>query len=464
MNIIDLLPIIIPGILIQLAVQAYYIKHCWENPRLAKRRKAGWIIAIALFSLPGAAAYLLITRDRQDLTNTYDLENRQIDSQVHQAILVLLIITFEVMALRIIAENLTGTYSFWLTVLLGSCFTLFIISGLAARKLNLFFSMLISLLQIALILAAYYLDSGQMTQFLILVVLAGIINDQTRRRGTGLAIGLFIGFMILHIIKLIAEFGTLNSDDAISLLYVNLLIFLLVFAAFYSLKKQLLTNRNLQEAVEIMRQQSLKLEEMSALAERNRIVGEIHDTVGHTLTTSIIAIEAAKNLLSRDNESAAAKLDLAANQVRTGLQDLRDSVRTIKDGLEMPFRGRLDQLLQSIRSSTDLTINEIISIKTKLLPIQQNVLLNAIREFATNSLKHGHSTEIDILLQEHRQKIQLTMSDNGRGTDNFIPGFGLQNIDSQVSGLGGSFQATSDPGEGFTVSILIPAGNDTGDV
>ncbi|WP_240491793.1 histidine kinase, partial [Acinetobacter baumannii] len=38
--------------------------------------------------------------------------------------------------------------------------------------------------------------------------------------------------------------------------------------------------------------------EMSALAERNRIAGEIHDIVGHTLTTTIIQIEAGKRLLN----------------------------------------------------------------------------------------------------------------------------------------------------------------------
>ncbi|MGI6358071.1 MAG: histidine kinase [Bacillota bacterium] len=100
--------------------------------------------------------------------------------------------------------------------------------------------------------------------------------------------------------------------------YANTPGVLLVWAAFYSLKKQLLANQQLQTALLQLRKQSLQLEQMSAIAERNRIAGEIHDTVGHALTSALISIEAGQQLLDSDREAAQEKLALARGQVQQG--------------------------------------------------------------------------------------------------------------------------------------------------
>ncbi|MBO9597291.1 MAG: sensor histidine kinase, partial [Cohnella sp.] len=40
------------------------------------------------------------------------------------------------------------------------------------------------------------------------------------------------------------------------------------------------------------------------LEERHRLTGTIHDTIGHSLTATIVQLEAAKRLLSRDPQLA----------------------------------------------------------------------------------------------------------------------------------------------------------------
>jgi signal transduction histidine kinase len=257
------------------------------------------------------------------------------------------------------------------------------------------------------------------------------------------------------------RFGTINSDEVISTIYVRLLLYVLVTALFYSLKKQLLANRQLMAAINTMQEQAAQLEQMSVLAERNRIVGEIHDTVGHTLTTAVIALEAGAQLIDNDREAAREKVDLARDQVKKGLGDLRSSIRTIQSGGSQPFLPALDQLLAELKQTTDLAISSVVDIKTDLLPIQQHVLLQAIRELATNSLKHGHSRSFDLLLQEYKGAVQLTVSDDGDGSDNPEMGFGLNHMQDQVVSIGGTMQIDSKAGEGFTVHIAIPAGRST---
>lgn len=456
----ELLPIIIPGILLQILVQAYYIKHCWENSRLSQKQKAAYIILIMIFNSPAAAFYLLKTREKEfaESFNLQPAAEQEIDSQTQQGIFVLLLVAYQVLALRIITVNRGSEHFSLIVLLLGGCLVTLILNGLLRQMKFIYLDHLLSVTSIILVTLAAHFDRSGGAQFIILTIMASVINLMSLKWGRLYALLILFISMLIVISKEIATYGSLIPDDAISSVYVNLLIYILVFAVFYSLKKQLLANRQLADTLSTLKKQALKLEEMSVMAERSRVVGEIHDTVGHTLTTAVIAIEAGESLFSQDALAALAKFQLAGNQVRQGLHDLRSSVRTIQNGASHDFEYNLHQLLNNIRQNSDLQIFQIIDIQSDLLSIQQNVLLNAIKEFTTNSLKHGHSSTIDLLLQEHRGMIQLTLSDDGTGTEHIRFGFGLQSLSDRIKSIGGTMKVESELHEGFTLTLSMPTG------
>jgi signal transduction histidine kinase len=460
MDIYDILPIIIPGLLIQLFVQAYFIHHCWNNDRLKTKTKVRYIIGIVLFNIAAAAIYLLISREKPE-GKVIKTGATGEDAQVRQGIFVSLLVAFEIFSLRFILDNSSGLSPVWLFWLLGLCFVCLILDGLFEWRSFKWLPHLLVVIQIAAVSVCTYHDLGQNGQFLVLLVVAGIINRRTQKTALIYVAAAFVAFMTATVLQGFDRFGTINSDEVISTIYVRLLLYVLVTALFYSLKKQLLANRQLMAAINTMQEQAAQLEQMSVLAERNRIVGEIHDTVGHTLTTAVIALEAGAQLIDDDREAAREKVDLARDQVKKGLGDLRSSIRTIQSGGSQPFLPALDQLLAELKQTTDLAISSVVDIKTDLLPIQQHVLLQAIRELATNSLKHGHSRSFDLLLQEYKGAVQLTVSDDGDGSDNPEMGFGLNHMQDQVVSIGGTMQIDSKAGEGFTVHIAIPAGRST---
>lgn len=459
MDIYDILPIIIPGIPLQLFVQAYFIHHCWNNDRLKTKTKVRYIIGMILFNIAAAAIYLFFSREKPE-ARAIRADAAGEDVQVRQGIFVSLLVAFEIFSLRFILDNSAGRTPAWLVWLIGLCFVCLILDGLFEWRALPFVPHLLIVIQIAAVSVGTYYDYGQNGQFLVLLVVAGIINRHAQKTSLYYVAAAFALFMTATILQGFDRYGTINSEEVISGLYVRLLLFVLVFALFYSLKKQLLANRQLMVAICTMREQAAQLEQLSALAERNRIVGEIHDTVGHTLTTAIIALEAGTQLIDTNREAARGKIGLAREQVQKGLQDLRSSIRTIQTG-NQPFHPALDQLLAELERTTDLAITAVVDIKSELLPIQQYVLLQAIRELATNSLKHGHSRSFDLLLQEYRGAVHLTVSDDGNGSDNPAMGFGLTHMQDQVVSIGGTMQIDSSAGEGFTVHIAIPAGRST---
>jgi signal transduction histidine kinase len=56
--------------------------------------------------------------------------------------------------------------------------------------------------------------------------------------------------------------------------------------------------------------------------------------------------------------------------------------------------------------------------------------------------------------------LKFSLQDNGKGTPAFVKGFGLTAMEERVKELGGILQMQSVPGEGFNISITIPAGRD----
>lgn len=457
----ELWPVIIPGVLVQILIQAFYIRHCWKNTQLSIRKKWSYILAIAVFSLPAAAIYLIYHPEKAAIYD-HDFKNIDIDSNVRQGIFLLLIVAFEIFALRVIADNIQNTYYLLIVSLLAYCFVIMLIDNLLINTAPRLLYYLLPATQLLLAIPIQYMDTTYYAQYILVIITAGIINKFPMPLAKTYSIAAFCAFIVGSTAKVLKNYNSLNYDDIISYLYVNTLVFLLIVIAFYMLKKQLLTNKRLDAALQRVREQSGQIEKMGALAERSRIIAEIHDTVGHTLTSAVISIESAENLLEKDTVETAKKLLIAKEQVKRGLDDIRSSVRTIRMGDGESFEHAFKNMLEDIRRTTGITVNSIIELNSALLSVQQGVLLLAIKECATNALKHGQCTEVDILVQEYKGEIRLTFSDNGQGTDKVVSGSGLSIMKERVESIGGTLKIDSTKGEGFTVNISIPIGASLG--
>ena len=118
---------------------------------------------------------------------------------------------------------------------------------------------------------------------------------------------------------------------------------------------------------------------------------------------------------------------------------------------------QLEQLLQEIRSDTGLDIHLVMESEIALPPLEVGILLSAVKECTTNAIRHGQATHVDILIGEHKGQLRLAFTDNGSGTDDIKSGSGLSIMRERVQSVGGTLKIESALGEGFTVSLIIPA-------
>ncbi len=208
----------------------------------------------------------------------------------------------------------------------------------------------------------------------------------------------------------------------------------------------------LEKAYKNLRQSSLALEEMTILRERNRIAREIHDSVGHALTAVIVQIEAAKRLMDRDKDTAILKIEQAQEQIRIGLDCIRTSVRTLKEGNNvLDFSAAISALTKEAEAHTGIKVITNINTTNEINGKMQKIIYRALQEGLTNGIKHGNASVFNFSLSEYNFKIFFTLEDNGKGCEKIIPGFGLSAMKERVEELNGHFEITSTIGKGFKI-------------
>lgn len=270
----------------------------------------------------------------------------------------------------------------------------------------------------------------------------------------------FISFVIIKFIRV----GYPSVSQMVTITLENLLSFCFVFGFSYVAKLEIVqrekldkTKKELEKAYEKLQESYDTKEQLLIERERNKIAGEIHDTVGHTLTTVIVELEAAKRLMKKDMERSLEKLDLAQEQVRKGLNDIRTSVRALKEGEEvLGFVPSIESLIKETEKHSGVTIEYTIDEIVELDKDVHRVLLRALQEGLTNGIRHGKSSKFKLSIFVKDKIINFKLEDNGCGCEDFQLGFGLSNMKYRVDQLSGKLSVYMEKDKGCCLEIQIP--------
>jgi signal transduction histidine kinase len=252
---------------------------------------------------------------------------------------------------------------------------------------------------------------------------------------------------------------------------ISILAFIGIFLIMNTIKYLLKQNQVIVETVSELRLKTLeqhvtynelketyeKLEEMTILKERNKIAREIHDTVGHTLTTVLVEMELGKKLSGRDLPLSLEKYSSAQEQVRKGLNELRESVSVLGKGDDIiDFLPAVNILIKDTEKHTGAQIIANIGQLPNLNNEVNKTLYSALLEGLTNGIKHGESTAFLFKLLHEGDNILFYLTDNGKGCGYVNLGFGLKAMRDRIKELGGSFKIESEAYNGFSIELIVP--------
>jgi signal transduction histidine kinase len=193
------------------------------------------------------------------------------------------------------------------------------------------------------------------------------------------------------------------------------------------------------------------LEESARNAERLRIARDLHDVMGHTLTTLTVQLDVASRLSSgaaaEHLKCARAASGQLLDQVRSVVNRFRAQPLDLQAALQELSAGTQGVRVQ-LRAPTDITISE---------PAQAETIVRCVQEAITNTIRHARAQELTIELRRGTNGgVVITASDDGRGGP-FVIGHGLAGMRERFELLGGSLAISSAEGAGFVLRGTLPA-------
>ena len=201
------------------------------------------------------------------------------------------------------------------------------------------------------------------------------------------------------------------------------------------------------------------------VAERTRLAVELHDSLSQTLTGVAMKINAANRALPPDGAIARGHLDLAARtlascrgELKNCLWDLRNNALEDADMTEAVRRivtPHIGDATLSVRFA---------ALRDRFTESTAHALLRIIRELATNAVRHGHASHVQIAGVVENQKLMISVRDNGCGFDvPSAPGmelghFGLEGIRERLREFDGTLEIESSPNGGTraVVTLTLP--------
>ncbi|MBQ4832103.1 sensor histidine kinase [Pseudoalteromonas sp. MMG010] len=192
-----------------------------------------------------------------------------------------------------------------------------------------------------------------------------------------------------------------------------------------------------------------QLEQLAAIAERERIARDLHDILGHSLSSIALKAELANKLNQGERyQQANNEIAQVAELARQLLSDVRNAVSDLK---QLNLVSQIAQLKQRL---LEQAFNVDFNVELATLPAKvEGIAGLIIKEAVTNLLRHSSTKNCEINIIQTMQQLNITVIDNAP-CSSLNKGNGLNGIKERAEQLNGSAIFTC--GEQFTLQVILP--------
>ncbi len=201
---------------------------------------------------------------------------------------------------------------------------------------------------------------------------------------------------------------------------------------------------------------ALEVESLATKLERSRIARDIHDSLGHSLTTLDVQLALAERYSHLETGKVKLQQALKMSQQLAAqcLSEARQSLQTIRQS-NFDLKSALHTLSEQMRQSF------LVRMQVSLPPLPQQLsyqLYLMAKEGLTNVQKHAQAGRVTLSIVATAAQVTMTISDDGCGfaVNTPVTGYGLQGIRERSQLLGGQMTITSSPQAGTQLQVTVP--------
>jgi len=196
--------------------------------------------------------------------------------------------------------------------------------------------------------------------------------------------------------------------------------------------------------------------------ERSRLAGELHSSVGQSLSAISVHVELIQKQAPELPLAARTSLEMIARAAREAGAQVRAISRPLYSPpvLALPLNQALHKLWD------DSGIPEIFQGSLTIAPLSVEpapavkvFLYRTAQEAFANVIRHAQATAFSLTLDQQDGRVRLAIEDNGQGFEPAAQpaggGIGLRSIRDQAEALAGEFHLSSGPG-GTKLEVSVP--------
>lgn len=214
------------------------------------------------------------------------------------------------------------------------------------------------------------------------------------------------------------------------------------------------------QMVTIIRELRAARQEIARLAvadERLRFARDVHDLLGHSLSTIAIKAALARRLLPGDPERAMHELDDVQAVTQEALREVREAVTGYRQPTLATELANAREVLGAagIACACD-------DVAVALPPVLGSVVAWTVREGVTNVVRHSRARRVTIRIRQEGDAISAEITDDGVGSTNKSgamsngSGNGLRGLAERAAFVGGRIEAGPCAGGGFRLCVVLP--------
>ena len=202
-----------------------------------------------------------------------------------------------------------------------------------------------------------------------------------------------------------------------------------------------------------LRRAHKEIERLAKVAERERIARDLHDLLGHTLSSITLKSELASRLALADPKRAEREMREVAGVSRQALKEVREAVsgyraRTLADELT-----RAREMLDAAGVRLEYVTEPL-----ELTPGQEGTLALALREAVTNVVRHAQASVCTVrvlrVAASGGDEARLEVADDGLGKGG-ADGAGLTGMGERAAALGGRLEVCG-TAAGTRLELTLP--------
>ncbi|SFS99122.1 GAF domain-containing sensor histidine kinase [Marininema halotolerans] len=212
-------------------------------------------------------------------------------------------------------------------------------------------------------------------------------------------------------------------------------------------------------------------ERRSVAEERNRLAREIHDGIAQSFAGVLMKIESSIRAFDTHPDKVRVWLEESQEKLREGLKEVRYSITALrpspaqKIGLAPALNRRLEAFCNETGSDGTFTTE---GQKVPLKSDAEETIYMVCHEALSNAAKHASADEVKVTLVYDHDEVRLVVQDNGVGFSlakavykaEAQKRYGIVGMNERAQSLNASLQFDSEEGNGTTVTLTIPIGEE----